>query len=37
LQRASFFADSINDLELLESVYLPVAINPTGKLLAIAK
>lgn len=33
MDRAAFFADSINDLEMLESVGFPVAVNPSKKLL----
>ena len=37
LLRAAFFADSINDLELLESVGFPVAVNPAENLLSVAR
>lgn len=37
LPRAAFFADSINDVELLESVGFPVAVNPAENLLSVAK
>ena len=37
LDRAAFYADSINDLEMLESVGLPVIVNPRQNLLIEAK
>ena len=37
LERAAFYADSINDLEMLASVGFPVAVNPGESLLAEAE
>jgi len=37
LTEAAFFADSINDLPLLECVGFPVLINPANNLLSVAK
>jgi HAD superfamily phosphoserine phosphatase-like hydrolase len=37
MERAVFFADSINDLEMLESVGYPVAVNPHENLLKEAQ
>jgi phosphoserine phosphatase len=37
LKHTAFFADSINDLEMLTSVGTPVVVNPAEKLLAEAK
>jgi len=37
MDRATFFADSINDLEMLESVGYPVAVNPHENLRTVAK
>lgn len=37
LKHAAFFADSINDLEMLASVGTPVVVNPADKLIEEAK
>ena len=37
LHEAAFFADSINDLPLLESVGFPVVVNPGKNLLSVAQ
>lgn len=37
MDRATFFADSINDLQLLQNTGFPVAVNPHKKLLTEAK
>jgi len=37
LNRCAFFADSINDVQMLEKVGWPVAVNPKENLLAVAK
>ena len=37
LAEASFYADSINDLPLLESVGFPVAVNPAENLFSVAQ
>lgn len=37
MERAAFFADSINDLEMLEIVGYPVAVNPHANLLKEAE
>ena len=37
LDDAIFYADSINDLELLEKVFLPITVNPGEALLEIAQ
>lgn len=37
LDRSAFFADSINDVQMLEKVGWPVAVNPKENLLAVAK
>ncbi len=37
LGSTAFYADSINDLELLEKVFLPITVNPGDILLKIAQ
>ncbi len=37
LQKAAFYADSINDLQLLEKVGFPVVVNPSEKLRVVAE
>ena len=37
LNNACFYSDSINDLPLLEAVYMPIAVNPDKNLKNIAK
>ncbi len=37
LEQTSFYGDSINDVQMLEKVGFPVAVNPKANLLAIAK
>lgn len=37
MQKAAFYADSINDLELLEQVGFPMVVNPSEKLRIVAE
>ncbi|MFH1743903.1 MAG: HAD family phosphatase [bacterium] len=37
LERTAFYADSVNDLQMLERVGEPIVVNPRQKLLAIAQ
>lgn len=37
LKKAAFYADSINDLQLLEEVGFPMVVNPSEKLRVVAE
>jgi len=37
LDRAAYYGDSVNDIPMLERVACPVAVNPEGKLLDLAR